>query len=128
MGQRYILDTNTVIDYVGELLPEQAALAVDSVINDELNVSVIAYIEVLGYGDKPESMKRLQDFLDLAFIYYVDMAIAKQAIRIRKKYKIKLPDAIIAATAMVHDLTLLTRNVNDFKKIEGLDFANPYEL
>lgn len=128
MGQKYILDTNAVIDYVGELLPEHAALILDAVVNDELNISIVAYIEVLGYNGKPEAMKRLQDFLSLASIYYVDMVIAEQAIKIRKQHKIKLPDAIIAATAMAHDLTLLTRNISDFNKIEELHLANPYAL
>ncbi|WP_198675460.1 PIN domain-containing protein [Pleomorphovibrio marinus] len=39
----------------------------------------------------------------------------------------KLPDEIIAATALTYDLTLLTRNIGDFKKIEGLKVTNPNE-
>ena len=128
MGQRYLLDTNTVIDYVGELLPNQAASIVDLIVNEELNISIIVYIEVLGYQGNAESMKRIQDFLDIASIYYVDMEVAQQAISLRKKHKIKLPDALIAATAIVHNFTLLTRNTADFKKIDGLLFTNPYEL
>jgi predicted nucleic acid-binding protein len=47
---------------------------------------------------------------------------------IRKAHKVKLPDAIIAATAVEFDLTLLTRNTNDFKNIEALKLANPFEI
>ncbi|MEK7257684.1 MAG: PIN domain-containing protein [Bacteroidota bacterium] len=46
---------------------------------------------------------------------------------IRRQFKsIKLPDAIIAATALTHQLTLLTRNVSDFSKIPGLTVVNPF--
>ncbi|MRS65793.1 type II toxin-antitoxin system VapC family toxin [Larkinella terrae] len=128
MGSRYLLDSNTVIDYVGELLPEPVAMTLDSMFNEELNISIVVYIEVLGFNGRIESMKRLQAFLDMGSIYYVNRIVALQTIAIRKKHKIKLPDAIIAATAMVHNFTLLTRNTSDFKKIEGLLIANPHEL
>jgi len=38
-----------------------------------------------------------------------------------------LPDAVIAATAMFHNFTLLTRNIDDFKNISGLSYQNPWE-
>ena len=46
---------------------------------------------------------------------------------IRLQYKIKLPDAIIAATALEYALKLVTRNVADFNSIEGLNVVNPFE-
>jgi len=46
---------------------------------------------------------------------------------IRKQYKIKLPDAIIAATARIYNLTLLTRNTKDFQEISGLLTINPWD-
>lgn len=42
--------------------------------------------------------------------------------------RIDLSDAIIAATALVYDLTLITRNINDFTKISNLRVINPYDL
>ncbi|MBI1193471.1 MAG: PIN domain-containing protein [Bacteroidetes bacterium] len=47
---------------------------------------------------------------------------------IRKTYNIKLPDAIIAATSLAYDLTLLTRNTADFKNIIGVNVINPHDL
>ncbi|MFY8003432.1 MAG: PIN domain-containing protein [Chitinophagaceae bacterium] len=47
---------------------------------------------------------------------------------LRKNFKIKLPDAIIAATAIVNELTLITRNTNDFKHINILRTINPWVL
>ncbi len=54
--------------------------------------------------------------------------VVEQTIRLRKEYKIKLPDAIIAATAINHNLTLITRNEKDFEKISEVDFINPFEI
>jgi predicted nucleic acid-binding protein len=53
--------------------------------------------------------------------------IAEQTIALRKLYKIKLPDAIIAATAMIQALQLITRNSSDFARITGLLILNPFE-
>lgn len=50
------------------------------------------------------------------------------AIVIRKHFRVKLPDAIIAATALVHDLSLITRNYNDFKKIQSIEILNPFDI
>ena len=52
----------------------------------------------------------------------------KQVFKIRKKYKTKLPDAIIAATALVYNLVLISRNIPDFKNINGLKVINPHNL
>lgn len=49
-----------------------------------------------------------------------------QTIKIRKEYLIKLPDAIIAATALLFEFTLITNNTKDFKKLGHLNLINPY--
>lgn len=61
-------------------------------------------------------------------IIQLTAAIVTQTIEIRKEYKIKLPDAIIAATALVNDLTLISRNKSDFKNIDGLAVIDPHSL
>jgi predicted nucleic acid-binding protein len=53
--------------------------------------------------------------------------IIEKTIEIRKTYKTKLPDAIIAATALVYGMTLITRNTKDFDKIDRLELINPYD-
>jgi predicted nucleic acid-binding protein len=57
---------------------------------------------------------------------YIDRKIADKVIEIRKKNRLKLPDAIIAATAMSKGLFLITRNTDDFRKIE-VSISNPFE-
>jgi hypothetical protein len=129
MGQRYILDTNTVIDYIGDKLPQDSALAMDKVVNDELNISIIVKIETLGFNGEDSEMQKLKDFLSLAKTYYVDDLTAEKTIDLRKTYrKLKLGDAIIAATALANNLTLISRNTKDFEDISGLTYINPFEL
>lgn len=57
----------------------------------------------------------------------IDDKVVEQTIRICKSQKIKLPDAIIAATASVYDFSLITRNTSDFKNIQGLKLLNPWD-
>ena len=54
--------------------------------------------------------------------------VLEASIEIRKKHRTKLPDAIIAATAIANELVLLTRNVSDFKNIDGIQIIDPHNL
>ena len=128
MEQQFLVDSNTIIDYVGNKIPEASSLILDTYFNDNLSVSIISKIEVLGFNDNYEEIKKLNEFIELANIFYIDEIIADKTIELRKKYKIKLPDAIIAATAIVYNLILVSRNITDFNKIEGINIINPYTL
>ena len=66
--------------------------------------------------------------MENATILPLDRVVSDKTIEIRKNHKIKLPDAIIAATALVHNFNLATRNIKDFKKIDGLELVNPFEM
>jgi predicted nucleic acid-binding protein len=55
-------------------------------------------------------------------------AIVQKTIEVRKSRKIKVADAIIAATAILNGLTLISRNEKDFKNLPGLNFINPFDL
>ena len=66
--------------------------------------------------------------MNKATIFSLDPAIVQQTIILRQYHKIKTPDAIIAATALLHGLTLVSRNVSDFKQIAQLQVVNPFEL
>lgn len=74
-------------------------------------------------------MKMVEEFLTGAELFYVDDLVINKTISLRKKHKkLKLGDAIIAATAKVHNFTLLTRNIKDFQNIEGLLCLNSHEM
>lgn len=75
-----------------------------------------------------EQLKVLEAFVGASNIFSLPEPVIVESIRIRKTYRIKLPDAIIAATALVFDLTLITRNTVDFKNISGLKLINSHKL
>jgi predicted nucleic acid-binding protein len=106
-------------------LPENGLSFLAEAINENFTVSFITYIEFLGYKDATKANK---DFIDLATIIEINRDIIDTCIDLRKTYRIKLPDAIIASTALVYNLTIITNNEKDFKNIDVLEFINPYKV
>jgi predicted nucleic acid-binding protein len=126
MGPGFLSDTNIVIAALDNQLPPAGVAFIKPLPPD---ISIITQIELLGwYGAAPEKLAPLANFVNKATIYPLTTAIATQAIALRQSHKIKTPDAIIAATALVHDLTLITRNIADFQQIPGLQLINPFAL
>ncbi|WP_158856354.1 PIN domain-containing protein [Lunatibacter salilacus] len=70
----------------------------------------------------------LNQFVSESVEFNLAESVIVKAIELRKTYKAKLPDAIIVASALVHDLTSLTKNMADFNKIEGLNMINPHDM
>jgi toxin FitB len=122
---KYLVDTNSIIDAQIGRIPENGLQFLGKVINENFTISFVTYIEVLGFKDVPQTT---QDFMGLANVIEIDKAIINACIELRKGKKIKLPDAIIAATALANNLTLISRNTKDFEDISGLTCINPYEL
>ena len=93
----------------------------------DLTVSAITKIEVLGWiNASKKQLQPLYDFMEIAHILPINDAVIEKTITIRQAKKIALGDAIIAATALVYDLVIISRNVSDFKNIEGLQVIDPY--
>ncbi len=92
-------------------------------------ISIVTQIEIFSKPNlSKEDITKLNSFAEVAVIYDVDKVIAAKTVEIRQEHKIKLGDAIIAATALHYGLVLITRNVADFNKIKGLDIVNPHNL
>ena len=125
MGQRFLIDSNIVIDYLKGLLPLSGMNMINHIVDDLLLLSVITKIEILGF---PAPDRLCLDFVDTATILHLNNSVINQTIILRKSHKIKLGDAIIAATAIVYSLTLVTRNIDDFKNIENLQVLDPSKL
>jgi len=123
MGTKYILDTNVVLDFMGKKFPENAQNTLAEIVDEELNISLITKIELLGFSDINQN---LEDFVSCANILALNDNVVNKTIELRRKHKKKLPDTIIAATAIVHNLTLATRNISDFNNIEKLSIWNPW--
>lgn len=129
MGIEYLWDTNTVIYYLQQQFPPTAEKFIDQALEDSgPAISVITEIELLCWKTPTDKdLEVLQDFIYDALAFELEKDIKLKTAEIRKAHKIKLPDAIIAATALAYDLSLLTRNVNDFKNIASLKLINPHE-
>jgi hypothetical protein len=125
MGQKYLIDTNSLIDAQSKKLPESGLTFLANAINDNFTISFITYIEFLGFKEISQSSK---DFIALATLIEINKEIINHCITLRKTYRIKLPDAIIASTAISFDLTLISNNEKDFVNIERLKFVNPYKV
>ena len=94
---------------------------------DDHYISVITYMEVLGYRFRDaKEEKFIKEMLGVFRILYIDQKIADMVIRIRQEVRIRLPDAIIAATAKTANLYLVTRNIEDFKKVK-VQITNPFD-
>jgi predicted nucleic acid-binding protein len=92
-------------------------------------ISIVTKMETLGYNfQSVEEQTTMETFINGSTILDLNNDIVNTTIAIRKSKKMKLPDAIIAATALVYDLTLITRNSADFKNIAELKTIDPYSL
>lgn len=127
MGQ-YLIDNNVISSYFSGLFSENAMIFVANAIDQTPNISVITEIEALSWIS-PDKKKEtvVKAFIEDANILPLSPEVVAQCIKIRRSRKVKTPDAIIAATAIVHNLTLITSD-NDFNNIEGLKIVDPHSL
>lgn len=98
MGKRYLLDTNVILDYMGNKLPANGKKLIAQIIDEEINLSVINKIELLGFSKVEQD---LIDFVNCSNIHPINDPIVDKTIEVRSLYKIKLPVAVTAATALV---------------------------
>ncbi len=124
---QYLIDTNAIVDYLGLKLPNSGMVFMNSIMDNEPSASVITKIEVLGYSTTAEYSRLLAEFIDDINIIELTSEVVSKTILIRRTNKIKLPDAIIAATAVVRGSVIISRNVKDFQNIKGLKAINPWE-
>ena len=123
----YLIDTNILIYHTNG---SEVALDFLTKLTDEssLNISILTKIEFLGWDKHtPEGFEKCKKLIESANVYPLDEEVANKAIELKRKVNIKLADAVIGATALVNDLKLATRNVDDFEMLEELNLVNPFE-
>lgn len=125
---QYLTDTNVVSNYFSNSFSETVMKFIDNVIDSIPNLSVITQIELLCWKTESETEKKVNDFINDSLILEISSEVINNCVNIRKNRKIKTPDAIIAATALTYNYTLLTTNEKDFINIKGLKIINPYKL
>lgn len=128
MGKKYLIDTCAVIKYLEEIFPPEALVFIDTVVDENSIVSFITKIELLAWNPPiAEDIKIRKEFLSGSQILYITDEVIEKTIQIRKETNLKLPDSVIAATAITYDFILLSDNDKDFLKVEplGLKYINP---
>jgi predicted nucleic acid-binding protein len=121
-GNKALFDSNIIIYLAKREMPL-------SILDqfDDICISVITYMEILGFSFADQEQETyIRELISFFTIIYVDQKIADIVVDMRKKKKIKLPDAIISATAISLDLQLVTRNIVDFDNI-NVKILNPFE-
>jgi len=128
MTKQRVFDSNLLIYYLNASLSQSARKQVDDVIETGAFISVITRIEVLGWHKhSDESKSSAEDLLDNLTEQPLSDEIVKLCIQLRQTTSLKVPDAIIAATALYLELPLITRNIKDFQKVPNLKLFNPFE-
>jgi predicted nucleic acid-binding protein len=117
-----LFDTNILIDYLNAIPEARAELGRFS----EKAISIITWMEVM-VGASADVSEGTRSFLARFNIVSVDPAVAERAVEVRKTSRIKLPDAIIWATAQHHAMLLVTRNTKDFPAADP-GVRHPYKL
>lgn len=126
--EHYLIDTNVVSDYLSGSFSKSGMLLLDVAINATPNLSIITQIELLCWNTDEKTMQNVKDFIADSIIISITDSVINECVNLRKYKKTKTPDAIIAATALAHNLTIITNNEKDFKNIEGLKVLNPHKI
>lgn len=129
MAERFLIDTSAIIKYLNGIFPATGNSFLDKVLNEESSISFISEIELQVWNpSNPEDIKIYHSFVEQSNILGIDQDIIQETIKIRKSEKVKLPDALIAATAIIHDRTLVADNDKDFERVPKLKYINPNRL
>jgi hypothetical protein len=106
---RAVIDTNILVDYLRGIPQARTELA----LYESPSISVITWMEVMA-GTTSQTESAARAFLQSFDLLEIGAKTAERAVQLRKTKRIKLPDAIIWATAQVHQCLLVTRNTRDF--------------
>jgi len=104
-----LFDTNVLIDYLRGIPAARDELAR----YHDKAISVITWMEVL-VGASPPTAAATRRWLERFALIGVDGRVAERAVSLRQTHRIKLPDAIVWASAQAHGMLLVTRNTRDF--------------
>ncbi len=122
-----VFDSNILIYHLNDTLPPTVLDRVETWIAEGAAISVITRVEVLGYpqsADQLQRAKRLFGYLDEIALRE---PVVRRTITLRQQHRIRLPDALIAATALSRGFPLVTRNAQDFRAINDLTVVNPFD-
>lgn len=122
------MDNNAISHFFSGVLTDNGMRFVADIIDKTPTISVITEIEALSWvNPNKEKEEIVKSFIEDALVMPLTPAVVLQCVKLRRSKKIKTPDAIIAATAIVNNCTLITSD-KDFNTIVGLSVLNPFDL
>jgi predicted nucleic acid-binding protein len=120
-----LVDSNIII-YAAK---DENAFLHELFLNEDLAVSIITKIEVLGYHLlKLNEKSMLEKLFKSLEVLPLGASCANKAISLRRNYNLSLGDSIIASTALEYELKLVTRNTKDFEKVKSIKLLNPFKV
>ena len=122
----YLIDSNILIRYFSEKLPDNVMAFVANVLDNSFYISFINRIEVLGYhGLSQENISELEKSFEAATEYKINDHLIQKSIIIARTHNIKTADAIVAATAIENNLILLSNDGRFNRVMPELKILNP---
>jgi predicted nucleic acid-binding protein len=97
-------------------------------IDENPKISLITKIELLCWRTEPAIESAIVDFVEICQTFPISERVVGECVKIRRQFRSKIPDAIIAATALVEGFTLVTNNTKDFEQIHGIQLINPHSV
>jgi predicted nucleic acid-binding protein len=123
---KYLFDSNILIYHLNGQINQRGGALITEGLAGTGAYSIISKIEILGFNQTAAEESQARLLLSRLQEFPLTNEIVEQTIQIRKTRRLKLPDAAIAATAIVHQLPIVTRNTSDFSAIAGLNCINPF--
>jgi len=129
IDQGCVVDTNILIYHLTDCLGEMGENWLEKAFDHNAYISVITRIEILGWPKhSAESLKESAELLTRVQEVFLNEEIIKRCIQLRQTTALKLPDTIIAATALHLGRPLMTRNIKDFQAVANLVLLDPFSL
>jgi predicted nucleic acid-binding protein len=123
-----VVDTNAVVYFLNQAGGETFRQRFERAVRGGAVMSVVTRIEVLGwpgFSDRPDALLVAEQLMSALREEPVTDPIVTATIAIRRLHRLKVPDALIAATAQVLGLPLMTHNLSDFRRVPGLILIDP---
>jgi predicted nucleic acid-binding protein len=128
-GALWLLDSNALMGYLNQDPSPGFQGHIERALTEGSAISVITWIEVLGWQGHSDASRQAAEAV-MAYLPLIELQrpIVDRTVALRTAHRIKLPDAVIAASALEFNLALVTRNLGDFRSIQGLRVVDPYTM
>ncbi len=123
-----MIDTDILVDYLRGRKEAKDFVMKLLESEEEILLSEVSEIELLSHRrcENPTERKKIEMLFEIFRKIEVNNEIGKLAGEIRRKFGLSFPDSIIAASCVLFNAKLVTRNVRDFKRVKGLEIVVPY--